>query len=472
VLAVEKRSTHLAVLLLAICAAAVSALLTARGLTAQSVAELRLGVERSRLAEQELEDELAVEKRLVKEGLASEVELRRAQSRLERARIDTEMARAKLTGALPPVRLLSATRRNSKSGEPEVHLVFERTGSAAERFGQSAVVSVLSDGLAVGRPFQQVLRFAPGSKPSASLDFDLVRDVAEITVVTLSGTRRDEVRVPLQLDSGGDAVGLSSLNSSQDGQLGDSVDYDVVVERTNADVESVALQVDGLPSGFAAEILDEEKRSRLRLVQFPQGVDRLRVVVRVTVPDQEDAAWSDQTIDLPVRATLPSSGRELASVVLHLRPVGRPELSLVTDQLSIEVAPGSSVMIPVEVVNSGRAAAFDVQPRLSEPIGLEVSADPSKIQSIPPGQKQYLAVRVTPREEAIEGDYQVRVRAVTQQAGSYAESKDLTLRVTVRRRLPWVALGGALSVLIVLSLLAWKLLRRRGSETFEPGRRG
>ena len=430
----------------------------------QSEAELRLSVERARLAQQELEDDLAVEERLAKQGLASDVQLRRARSRVERARIDTEIARAALTDALPPARLLSATRSVSSSGQPKVRLEFERTGSAAERLGQSVVVSVLNDGLVVGKPFQALLEFPAHGPARAGLEFDLLRDVDQITVRTVSGSRQDEVLVPLEIDAQGAPVRLTSLNSSQDGQLGDSVDFNVVVERSNLDVTSVALDVDGLPNGFSAQILDQEKRSRLRLVQFPQGVNRVPVVVRIDVPEQEDASWSNHVIDLSVAATPPASTKPLATVALHLRPVGRPELSLVSDTLSVEVAPNEEVAIAVDIVNNGRAAAFDVQPRLSEPIGLEVEAVPHKISKIPPGERAALTVRARPRPEAVEGDYQVRVSAVTEQAGGFAESKDLTLRITVRRRLPWGIFGFGLLGLAVVSWGVW-WLRRRGKRS-------
>ncbi len=426
----------------------------------QSEAELRLSVERARLAQQELEDDLAVEERLANAGLASDVELQRARSRVEKARIDTEMARAALTDALPPARLLSATRRRSSSGQPKVRLEFERTGRAAERLGQSVVVSVLNDGLVVGKPFQALLEFPAHGSAKESVEFDLLRDVDQITVRTVSGSRQDEVLVPLEIDAQGTAVRLTSLNSSQDGQLGDSVDFNVVVERSNLDVSSIALEIEGLPNGFSGQILDQEKRSRLRLVQFPQGVNRVPVVVRIDVPEQEDASWSDRVIDLSVEAGLPSANKPLASVALHLRPVGRPDLSLVSDTLSVEVAPNEEAAITVEVVNSGRAAAFDVQPRLSEPIGLEVEVVPKKISKIPAGERAKLTVHARARPEAVEGDYQVRVSAVTEQAGGFAESKDLTLRITVHRRLPWVLLGLGLLGLGAVSWGGWWLRRR------------
>lgn len=427
----------------------------------QSEAELRLAVERARLMEEELESELEVAERLAEEGLNSEVEVERARHRLERARLDTEMARAALTGALPPARLLSATRRSSRTGQPVVVLTFERTGTAAQRFGQAAVVSVLSEGLIVGRPFQALLSFPPGGRPTATLHFDLIRDVDQITVVTVSGTRRDEVQVPLEIDATGVPIRLSSLNSSQDGQLGESVDFDVVVERGTSVIRAVALDVDGLPESFGFQVLDQGRSARLRLVQFPQGVNRIPVVLRIDVPQQEDAAWSGRVIDLPVRVRLPDASETLASVVLHLRTIGRPDLGLVSEVLSSRVAPGSMVEIPVDVVNHGRATAFDVQLRLAEPIGLRVEADPRRIAEIPAGDRATVMVRARPRPEAVEGDYQVRMNALTARGGGYAESSDLALRVTVHREPPWGLAAGLLVALGVVLVALWWWRRGR-----------
>lgn len=428
-------------------------------LAGQSAPELELAVESAEVAERELEADVEVQERLHEQGLASEVEVRRVRSRLARASIETEMARAALTSALPPVRLLSVTRMQKAPGPPRVQLKFEPNGSAAERFGQAAIVSVEHDGLVVGRPFQQLLSFAAGVSSPKELDFELIRDVSELSVITISGSRRDEIRVPVQRDPGLRAIQLSCLNSSQDGALGETVSFDVVVERSRSDISDVELELRGLPTAFGYEILDQSKRSRLRRIQFPQGVDRVQVVARISVPDKENADWSDKELELALIAGVPEGGENLAELGLLLRAIGKPELDLVAETLSVRLEAGSSRDVPLVVVNSGRAAAQDVRVIVASPLGLAVDAIPVSIAEIEAGHRTAVKLRLQLGSDAVEGDYEVRIHVVSEQTGVFARSKETTIRVVGTRRTSWLSVAALLVGLALVSV--WLVQRRR-----------
>ncbi len=428
-------------------------------LAGQSAPELELAVESAEVAERELEADVEVQERLHEQGLASEVEVRRVRSRLARASIETEMARAALTSALPPVRLLSVTRKQKAPGPPRVQLKFEPNGSAAERFGQAAIVSVEHDGLVVGRPFQQLLSFAAGVSSPKELDFELIRDVSELSVITISGSRRDEMRVPVQRDPGLRAIQLSCLNSSQDGALGETVSFDVVVERSRSDISDVELELRGLPTAFGYEILDQSKRSRLRRIQFPQGVDRVQVVARISVPDKENADWSDKELELALIAGVPEGGENLAELGLLLRAIGKPELDLVAETLSVRLEAGSSRDVPLVVVNSGRAAAQDVRVIVASPLGLAVDAIPVSIAEIEAGHRTAVKLRLQLGSDAVEGDYEVRIHVVSEQTGVFARSKETTIRVVGTRRTSWLSVAALLVGLALVSV--WLVQRRR-----------
>lgn len=406
----------------------------------QSAPELQLAVESAEVAQRELEADVEVQEKLKEQGLASEVEVRRVRSRLARASIDTERAKAALTSALPPVRLLSVTRTQRGSGQPRIRLQFEPNGSSAERFGQAAIISVEHEGLVVGRPFQQMLTFAAGMSSAKEVEFELIRDVSEVSVISISGSRRDEIRVPVQRDSGLSTVQLSSLNASQDGALGESVNFDVVVERSRSDISEVQLSLRGLPSGFGHEILDQSKLSRLRRVQFPQGVDRVQVVVRISVPEKENADWSDKELELALAALVPDGGGELAELNLLLRAIGRPELDLIAETLSVKIEAGTAKELSLNVANTGRAVARDVRAVVAAPLGLSVDPMPARIPLVEPGGRVPLVLRLQLGADAVEGDYEVRVHVVSEQTGTFTRSKESVLRVIGIRKNSWFAL--------------------------------
>lgn len=425
----------------------------------QSAPELQLAVESAEVSERELEADLELQEKLQEQGLASEVEVRRVRSRLARATIDTERAKAALTSALPPVRLLSVTRTQQGSGQAWVRLRFEPNGTAAERFGQTAIVSVEYEGLVVGRPFQQLLRFAAGESSARQLDFELIRDVNEVSVISISGSRRDTIRVPVQRDAGLAAIQLSCLNFSQEGPLGETVTFDVIVERSRSDISDVQLEVRGLPGGFGYEILDQAKLSRLRRVQFPQGVDRVQVATRISVPEKENADWSDKELQLSLVASAEDGDKELAQLGLFLRAIGRPELDLVAETLSVKLAAGATAVVPLNVVNTGRATARDVRIVVAAPLGLSVDARPTLIPSVEPGGRAPLDLRLQLGADAVEGDYEVRVHVASEQTGSFTRSKETVLRIMGTRDSSWVsvvALAGGLGLAGMLYLRSRK----------------
>ena len=425
----------------------------------QSAPELQLAVASAEIAERELEADVQLQEKLQEEGLASEVDLRRVRSGLARARIETEKAKAALTSALPPVRLLSVTRTQQGSALPRVRLRFGSNGTAAERFGQSAIISVEHEGLVVGRPFQQLLTFAAGASSLGELEFELIRDVGEVSVVSISGSRRDEIRVPVQRDSSLTAIQLSCLNSSQDGPLGETVSFDVIVERSRSEISEVQLELRGLPTGFSYEILDQSKSSRLRRIQFPQGVDRVPVVARISVPEKDNADWSDKELKLVLVAGAPDGGEELADLNLLLRAIGRPELDLVAETLSVELEAGTGREIPLTVVNSGRAEAQDVRVIVAAPLGLSVEALPVVIRAIEAGQQSALTLRLRLGADAVEGDYEVRVYVVSERTAVYARSKETTIRVIGTRRANWLLVVATLGGIGLIA--AWLVRKRR-----------
>ncbi|MEO7794642.1 MAG: NEW3 domain-containing protein [Thermoanaerobaculia bacterium] len=429
--------------------------------SSQSAPELQLSVESAEIAESEIEADVQLQEKLQEEGLASEVELRRFRSRLARARIETEKAKAALTSALPPVRLLSVTRSQQRSGQPRIRLRFGSNGTAAERFGQSAIISVEHEGLVVGRPFQQLLTFAAGASSPSELEFELIRDVTEVSVVSISGSRRDEIKVPVQRDAGLTAIQLSCLNSSQDGSLGETVNFDVIVERSRSEISEVQLELRGLPTGFSYEILDQSKSSRLRRIQFPQGVDRVPVVARISVPEKDSANWSDKELALVLVAGAPEGDEELADLTLLLRAIGRPELDLLAETLSVKLEAGTGREIPLTVVNSGRAAAQDVRVIVAAPLGLSVEALPVVIRAIEAGQQSAMILKLQLGADAVEGDYEVRVHVVSERTAVYARSKETTIRVMGTRRANGLFAVAVLGGIALAS--AWTIRRRRRS---------
>ena len=394
-------------------------------------------------------------------------ELERAQANAERARLETELARAALQAALPDVRVVAAVKGFGPHGEPHVSLVLETLAAGRPGDVRRILLSLVHDGVIVGEPYQEVVTLPGQEGRRISLRFTLLEDVDRLAVVATSGSHREEIPVLLQRAETSRRLRISCKNFSQEGALGEAVDFLLQLERSSLGASGIRLDLDGLAPAFAHEWLDAEKKSRLgelRWAPARRSAGSPSGNLRIFVPARAQPEWTDrvQNFSVVARGTN-GAGPEDGKASLQLRPVGAPVLNLTSDNLLVEVAREQERRFVVRVNNVGSVAARDVQLQIGIPLGMEVVVSPARIPSIGPGEGATAELRIVSRPDAVSGEYTLPARAVTQARSVRIESQEVAFHVVLLRPglVPLeTTLLGAL-VALVLGALVWLALRRR-----------
>ncbi|MGE0005169.1 MAG: NEW3 domain-containing protein [Parvibaculaceae bacterium] len=143
------------------------------------------------------------------------------------------------------------------------------------------------------------------------------------------------------------------------------------------------------------------------------------------------------------------AGDATAQTQLAIDIAGEPDIGLSGPQqrLSGEAVAGKEASFPFTVTNTGSAPANGLEISASAPSGWKAEVEPKTIETLPPNGTGEVAVKITPSERAIAGDYMVTVRA---SGGGASESAQF--RVTVNTSTVWGIAGLGIIALAALIL--------------------
>src|ERR1019366_4794388 len=223
--------------------------------TNASEAQMRLDLRRAELNARIADENFQMKSELFREGLASRSDFRNAQAEVERSRLDTQWAQIALLNELPSFRVVSAVKSVGNDGSGAIRLELDELAHAYdEGVTRSYLVSIMSGGSIIGSPYQTQVTVTGKRSIRPVLTYRLLRDTDEIVVLVTSGTRREEIPILLERKHNNATISMSSPNFSQEGLVGDKVEYLIHLERFSTGGSVVRLQVVGLPPGFTWEM--------------------------------------------------------------------------------------------------------------------------------------------------------------------------------------------------------------------------
>lgn len=415
-----------------------------------SEAERRLDLRRAQLEEQQAEASLVQQTNLYKAGLLSKAELDRAASARERARLDTQRAQVTLANELPSFQVLSALKSIGADGQVRVDLSLrELDRGYDDSIRRGYLVSLESNHTIVSNPYQQQVN-AAGNARALHVRFGLLRDTDEITIVIVSGTRREEIPIFLQRDRNDRHVEIACANFSQEGTLGGRVEYLLQLDRFSRSVENLRLVAEQLPPAFTSEWIDAETNAKISTLRFGEDRNTRKVILRVFVPSQGEEPWLGRDLPLRVRALASdAAGADLGGINLQLRATGAPRLTLATANLLTTLAPGETKRISVTLENSGGAPAQGVVFESDPPLGLDLQLRPASIPLLAARGSQRVTIDITAARDAVPSEYNVKLLARTQNRLATIDSPELSFRVDVENRAIGMATFSVVSVMLV-----------------------
>jgi uncharacterized membrane protein len=206
-----------------------------------------------------------------------------------------------------------------------------------------------------------------------------------------------------------------------------------------------------VPGGFQTRF--KKGYGSEEITGLPIAADTTETVTVEVVPSRATPAGK-----YPVNFQV-NGGGETASTELSLDVAGEPRVALVGPQerLSGEAEAGKETSFTFTLVNSGSSPASDLELSATPPSGWTVEFEPKQVASLVPNAGAEVAVKITPSERAIAGDYMVAVRA----AGGPV-SEEVQFRTTVRTSTLWgiAGLGVIAAAVLVLGGAVMRYGRR------------
>lgn len=428
-----------------------------------SDAERLIGLEQAKLVQQQLEMTLQQQRELHQQGLISKADLTKVEVEVGKARLETQKAQIALANELPSFRVVSAIKSIKPSGEIEVLVKLRPLAGAMGGLRRMFLVSLKGERAIIAEPYQHEVLVAGGGA-EVSLNYRLLKDVDEVTLMVVSGTRAEETPILLQRNANATPVRLGSATFSVEGVVGEKVEYAVDLERFADTSNDLHMQVKGLPASFNVEWIDSESKAKVNSVRFREGQEKMQLYLRVYLPTQADAAWFDKVLPFEVVAYDQQRQADAGRLGLQLRPVGAPRLALASDNLLVQVAAPETKTITMAVENTGGADARDVVLEADFPAGLRGTFEPRSVELLRPRERREITLHLATTGETMPGEYTFRVAAKTKTRMIETESPEQTFRVEVRAsgaRTLTTLLGGVFFI-GTLGAVAWgvKTIRR------------
>ncbi|MFN0087621.1 MAG: NEW3 domain-containing protein [Blastocatellia bacterium] len=447
-------------------------------------------------------------------GLVSKNDVERDRNSVTTAQLNYQQAVLSLLDLQPRISVLSAVKTQTQDGRKFVRLVitnltptfddtqfkllnnFEgsdpipdqlRTRTVNDIFvslrdqgaAATADAAARSGNVTISLPYEvHIAQLGHGE--TRTLNYQLLRDVDSLAVALSYRNQVQEVPVQLQHASGGTDIQISSSQFSQEADLGSQATYNITLERPTVDVRSFQLKVVNLPQQISHSFIDLQSQARLSQINFPAGVTRQALGLRLFLPERAD---EKVRVDRPIefwalaldqgeanrftqdrryedREVSHLSGK--ARLVLSPRGVGKIEVLAMS--LFSEAEGGQPVNAEMTVRNSGTRRLDNVRLTSEAPLNWRVEIEPDIIQSLEINREQIVKLNINPSSDVGVGDYEVRFKTESFADNKRVQSEDKIYRVNIKTKtnlaVTALLIGGLALLVTGVVIFSVKLTRR------------
>jgi hypothetical protein len=462
-------------------------------------------VRRQQINLNDAREKLARTGKLVEEGVVSRTELNSARIALEQAQLLYQNAVLSLLALQPRLSIQEAVKRQDSEGRKFVRLTLQNLTPAFDdtRFqllnnfeGADPIppelrtrdvtdifVSLQSPGNSedarstiIGIPYEtHIDRLQYGE--SRTMEFQLLRDVDSLVVATNYKGQTQESTVRLQQAETDNVLTMSSLQVSQEADLGAEVVFDLKLERSSVDVRRFQLKAINLPRQISHNFLDPGSRARLQQVNFPTGVTQQSLTLQMYLPDRTDERVKmDESLEFWVLALDDEAAKQFAEdrlyteeeigksragrVRLHLLPRGVGRIEVAAPSLFSEILTGDTVETKMTLRNPGTRRLDNIRIRADAPLNWRVEIEPDIVETLDVNREAEVRFRMIPPEGAVVGDYEVRIKTESYSFNRAISTEDKLYRVSIKARPNvWATTGLFAGLLIILAGVAVFLVR-------------
>jgi len=312
----------------------------------------------------------------------------------------------------------------------------------------------IADQTIIGSPYEyQISAIEIGKEASA--DFELLKDVENLSVSLNYNGRKDTKNIYLKKDASMNVIDISSMQFSQEADLNSSASYGLTLERFSTSDDIYRLMVVGLPQQITYEFIDDN--SKVSQIKFAQGVNTKRLSLRVFLPDRDDEQIRiDQPIKFRVLTLTNEQYNQIAnslpagegwggaseqltvmacgSEALELVPRGRGRIEVRATNLYHEISAGDSVTMNITVRNAGTRRLDNIRITTDNPLGWRTTVSPDLIRTLDPERETTVKISISPPKDDGVGAQEVKIKTEALADNRKVETEDKTIRIQVNAK--------------------------------------
>jgi len=403
----------------------------------------------------------------------------RAQQSLKQAEIQLEKTKLNFLANATHITILEAKKSYDSDGQRMLDLVLKNTSNLAQAESalgldkdeantdsdwqdpnqiralldiENIIISIESKTAIIGKPYEVILPVLPyGGQKKVS--FELLADVQEAGVKLSYLDQTVTEQVYLEKESLQTIPAVIAAQFSQEGQLGEVVQYKLDLEMLVTSDRSFSLLVTNLPPQISYSFVEIDSGARVTSVRFTEEVGKHNLALELSVPQRLGVDMIDQALNFQAwvvttkqaetfnglrqkyaNQTIP--GEELDSIKagrvdLGLIPKGEGLLEILINNLWIEVNPQQDVQFDAELHNDGTLNLFDIVPEITPPIGWTAEVSPKSIEKLLPNDKQRIQIFLHPTDDVDVGEYETLFEVRGQSGGEVIEALERRLKIRV-----------------------------------------
>ena len=336
----------------------------------------------------------------------------------------------------------------------------------------------------IAQPYEQKIPLL-GYNDEVNLTFQLQKDVDSIMIALKYPdlVEADNRLVYLQKESEEDVVNVSSLQFSQEGNLGSPVTYDLTLDRLAETENTFQLRIINLLNRLSFEFQDAESQSRMSQVKFTQAQSKRDLSLIVYLPEELDASYLDDTLEFYVAVIDEAEARQLGGVNnrlslspeqiakikggverFELIPKGVPEIELFIPNAYHTIKMGEQIYMTLKLRNIGTRDLVDIRMVVDVYTDWKYVIEPEVVAKLLRNEETEIRLTLIPSSDVGVGEYEAKVNAELTVDNRHFEAREKTVRVHVQSKTQLsvtTLLFGALILLVIgIAIVTVRISRR------------
>ncbi len=336
----------------------------------------------------------------------------------------------------------------------------------------------------IAQPYERKIPLL-GYNDEVDLTFQLQKDVDSIMIALKYPDllETDNRLVYLQKESEEDVVNVSSLQFSQEGNLGNRVTYDLTLDRLAETENTFQLRIINLLENLTFQFQDTESQSRVSQVKFTQAQSKRDLSLIIHVTEELDASYLDRTLEFYVAVIDADEAQQLGGANNRLElspeqisqikggverfeliPKGVPEIELFIPSSYHTIKIGEQIDMTLKLRNIGTRDLVDIRMAVDVYTDWRYVVEPEVVLDLPRTEETDVHLTLIPSPDVGVGEYEAKVNAELTVDNRFVEAREKTVRVHIQsqaRLSVTTILFGVLVLLVIgIAIVTVRLSRR------------